>query len=372
MDPESKKIKIIFAGRYNPDEILSGPEKVAKRIYSRLQDKTDSVFVEYFFDGSKYSIWKKLFGKETIIDFQNNRIFKLGIIQILLYSIRFRPKIVHILSFERFVVIFFLLKFILRYKISYTINGIVAFENSNFQKNIKRSLAIKDRIAELLIIKFSNKLFFLSEDSIILAKKYYSFPESKIILTSNGIDKVFNQIYLERNKKEKNKLNIVVVADLSRSEKGLKFLLETIQPIKNDFIFNLIGDSYIDDEDTEIKYFPKLPTDEFAKFLLNQDIFISASFYDTFSITTLEAMAAGVIPLVTKETGVSKFIVDGENGFVYDYGDMESLRKQLLKIKNDFHLKIKLSRNAASIFNRFLWENISKEYLEKFNLMLNE
>ncbi|MBK6915083.1 MAG: hypothetical protein IPH11_15985 [Ignavibacteriales bacterium] len=51
-------MKILFLGRYEQSEILNGPEKVAKRIFTGLQDKTESVFIEYFFDGSKYSIWK--------------------------------------------------------------------------------------------------------------------------------------------------------------------------------------------------------------------------------------------------------------------------------------------------------------------------
>lgn len=159
MNLESEEIKIIFAGRYNSGEILSGPEKVAKRIFTCLYDKTDSVFIEYFLMGRNI-LFGKTFGKEIIIDSQNNRVFRLGITQILLFTIKFKPKIVHILSFERFTLTFSCLKFILRYKISYTINGIVAFENSKFRRNTIPILKIKDKIAEWCLIKFSNKLFF--------------------------------------------------------------------------------------------------------------------------------------------------------------------------------------------------------------------
>jgi glycosyltransferase involved in cell wall biosynthesis len=370
MNLESKEIKIIFAGRYNSGEILSGPEKVAKRIYSGLQEKTNSVFIEYFFDGSKYSIWKKLFGKEIIIDSQNNRVFRLGITQILLFTIKFKPKIVHIPSFERFTIIFILLKFILLYKISYTINGIVVSENSNYHKNISRSLATKDKIAEWFLMKFSDKLFFLSEHSINIVRKYYNVVNGKIILASNGVDEIFNQVFIRRQYKEKSQLKVVLIADSTRAEKGLDFFLKAIQPIKNDFVFNIIGENPITDD--QINYYPKMPTDEFAKFLLNQDIFISSSFFDTFPITSLEAMAAGVVPIVTVETGVSRLIVNDENGFTYSYGDDESLRKYLLELKNDSQLRQKLSQNAATIYNQFRWEDISKEYLQKFYGIISE
>ncbi len=370
MNSGSEKIKIIFAGRYNSGEILTGPEKVAKRIFSCLSNKTDSVFIEYFFDGSKYSIRKKLFGKEKIIDFQNNKIFKLGIFQILLYTIKFKPKIVHVLSFERFTLTFFILKFILRYKISYTINGIVAFENSKFRRNTIPILKIKDKIAEWCLIKFSNKLFFLSEQSINIARKYYNFVNVKIILITNGVDEIFNQVFIERQYEEKSKLNVVLVADSTRVEKGLSFFLKAIQPVQNDFIFNIVGEKTITND--PIKNYPKMPTDEFAKFLSNQDIFISSSIYDPFPIATIEAMAAGVIPILTKETGVSRFIINGENGFIYSYGDDESLRKHLLELKMDTQFRKKLSQNAATIYNQFRWEDISKEYLKNFYGMINE
>lgn len=370
MNSESEKIKIIFAGRYNSSEILTGPEKVAKRIYTCLSDQTNSIFIEYFFDGSKYSTWQKLFGREREIYNQNNQIFRLGFFQILFFTIQFKPKIVHILSFERFTITFFLLKFILRFKVSYTIHGVVAFENSNFRRSTNSYLQFKDKFAEWCLIKFSNKLFFLSEQSINIARKFYNVKDEKIVLTSNGIDEIFNQVFIERQYEEKSKLNVVLVAYSNRIEKGLDFFLKAIQPIQNDFIFNIIGDNYTADD--QIKYYPKMSTAEFAEFLLSQDIFISSSYFDTFPISTLEAMAAGVIPIVTAETGVSRFIVSGENGFVYSYGDDASLRKHLLKLKEDFLLGKKLSQKAAATYNQFRWHIISKNYLEIFYRMLND
>jgi len=277
---------------------------------------------------------------------------------------------VHILSFERFTITFFLLKFILKYKLSYTINGVVAFENSNFRRNTNSYLKFKDKIVEWCLIKFSNKLFFLSEQSVNIARKYYNIVNDKIILTTNGVDEIFNQMSIERQYKEKSKLNVVLVADSKRVEKGLDFFLKAIQPIQTDFIFSIIGEN--PNSDDQIKYYPKMPTDKFAKFLLNQDIFISASIYDPFPIATIEAMAAGVIPMLTDENGVSRFIINGENGFVYSYGDDASLRKYLLELKIEFQLRKKLSQNAATIYNQFRWGEISKNYLEIFSRMLND
>ncbi|HCY74570.1 MAG TPA: hypothetical protein DHV28_01495 [Ignavibacteriales bacterium] len=370
MNSGSEKIKIIFTGRYNSGEILTGPEKVAKRIFGCLSNQTNSVFIEYFFDGSKYSIWKKLFGKELIESDSSGKILRLGIFPIVLFIINYKPRLIHVLTFERFVLILFFLKKFVKYKISYTVHGIVQFENSNFKKNLSITVKIKDKIVECYLMKYSNKLFFLSEQSVNIARKYYNVVNDKIILTTNGVDEIFNKMFFERKYEEKSKLNVVLVADSKRVEKGLDFFLKAIQPIQNDFIFSIIGENL--NSDDQKNYYPKMPTDEFAKYLLNQDIFISSSFFDTFPVTTLEAMAAGVIPIVTSETGVSRFIINEENGFVYSCGDDVSLRKYLLELEIDFQLRKRLSQNAATIYNQFRWNEISKNYLEIFYRVLND
>ena len=101
------KLKIIFAGDYNPDEILTGPEKVAKRVFANLNLQTESAFVEYFTDGTKYSVWQKLFGKEEIQVTDNAKVLRLGLFRTILFVFQFKPKIVHIISYQRFSVIFF-------------------------------------------------------------------------------------------------------------------------------------------------------------------------------------------------------------------------------------------------------------------------
>lgn len=366
MNPESKKIKIIFVGRYNPDEILSGPEKVAKRIYSGLRDKTNSVFVEYFYDGSKYTIWDKLFGYEENYVHLNLEIYRLGIFRIIGLIIKFRPQLVHILTFQRFTIVFFLLKIFLHFKISYTLHSIVTYENSFFKRKIKLTLKIKDKFAEWIIIKYSDKLFFLSKQLIDLAAKFYSFPMDKIIKISNGVDDIFNYMVSQRQYFIKKKLNVLLVADSDRFEKGLRFFFEAVRPLKNEFRFYIIGRNNSEPIEN-VKFISKMKTEDFAKFLMGQDIFISSSLFDSFPISAIESMSAGVIPVLTKQTGVSSFIVDGVNGFSYEYGDILSLQTKLKIIKEDFELRKKLSQNSAKIYYELKWSNICSDYLNHFN-----
>ena len=365
------KLKIIFAGDYNPDEILTGPEKVAKRVFANLNLQTESAFVEYFTDGTKYSVWQKLFGKEEIQVTDNAKVLRLGLFRTILFVFQFKPKIVHIISYQRFSVIFFLLKYFLQFKISYTVHGIIVHENQNFRKNTKKSLALKDKVAERIIFKFSDRLFFLSEQSKQMAESYYKFSRTKIAFISNGIDEIFHKKFLNRNYVRKEKLNVLVIADFFRPEKGLEFFMEAIAPIQSQFNFTVIGTG-IETTSVQINFISKMSTNEFAALLKEQDIFISTSSFDTFPLVTIEAMAAGVLPVISITTGVSKYIINGENGFIFTYGNIDELRSILLKINNQPELVFQLATNASRIYDKLNWKLVSNKYLGEFNELINE
>lgn len=369
-----KKLKIIFIGDYNPGETLTGPGKVAKRVFADLNLKSDSVFVEYFSDGSKYSIWQKLFGKTEVKDDEagiNKNVFRLGLVRTILFIVKFKPQLIHIIVFQRFSVIIFLLKYIVGFKVSYTVHGIISYENQNFRTNLKRSLLLKDKIAEKIIYKYSDKLFFLSEMSENIAKNFYSISNSKVVFISNGIDEVFSDVFKERQFLSKKKLNIVLVADSSRPEKGMEYFFRIIEHLHSFFNIYIIG-KIPEQKIGEVKIISKMPTTLWAEFLKQQDIIVSTSIYDPFPISIIEGMASGAVPVITDKTGVSKIIINGQNGFVFPCNDSEQLLDLLLKLKDNYELLKKISLNASEIYDELKWDQIGDQYLNMFYRMCSE
>ena len=161
-------MSIVLIGRYNLSEILSGPEKFAKRLFENLMNQECKYeFIEYFFDGNNYSYVKKIFG-HLIINDSHLYYKKMGFLYLLLYLIRTRPKLIHILTFEKFIFIVLLYKLISKVKLVYTIHGIAKYENAfpASVKKLKKIDLIKDAINEYLLFKISDRLVFLSERSI--------------------------------------------------------------------------------------------------------------------------------------------------------------------------------------------------------------
>ena len=101
---------------------------------------------------------------------------------------------------------------------------------------------------------------------------------------------------------------------------------------------------------------------ELSEFYKDKDVFFSLNDYDTFSIASVEAMSAGLIPIVTEETGMSRFIITGENGYIIKYGDTDSLLKIIGVLLKNPELKQKLSIECSKIYSILSWNEIYEGY----------
>jgi glycosyltransferase involved in cell wall biosynthesis len=60
------------------------------------------------------------------------------------------------------------------------------------------------------------------------------------------------------------------------------------------------------------------------------DVFVHPTFEDGFAYAPAEALACGVPVIVTEETGMKEYVLDGENGFVVPAGSVDALIERLL------------------------------------------
>jgi glycosyltransferase involved in cell wall biosynthesis len=357
MSARRDNLNIVYIGRYNKSEVLSGPEKVAKRIFEYHSRKNKTCFIQYFFDGSKAGLIKKLFGfDEEVID-GGSKIYTAGLFRV--YSIlkKLRPDIIHIITFERFAIIAVLYKFFNKVKIVYNEHGVIAYENEI--KDNGYFYSVKDKFCEKRILNSADKIVFVSEQAMNLTEKYYKIRESKCVILANGIDSVFNK---HSTKDFSGKIKAVIFYPNNLYESGLKFLTDFYKEYKPEFEFYVITDSDIVLPESFFKTKPMHPK-ELTAFYNDKHIFLALNSYDTFSISTSEAMSCGLIPVVTGETGISRFIENGVNGFSVKYGEKDSLKKVIDDISDlSCEEKKEMSLFVSKIYDELNWENIYGSY----------
>lgn len=348
-----QKLNIIYTGRYNEGEILSGPEKTARRVFSECEKKHKAFFIQFFFDGRKYGLFKKLFGFEI-----KDKIITAGLVKLFFLLFRLKPEIIHIITFERFAYIVLLYALFRKVKIIYNSHGVIKYEDSEI-KNEHSWHRLKNRFAEKRFLQNSDVIIFNSEISKKLARKYYTINDKKCLIVPNGVDAVFNITETGTRK------GCIFFTGEKLHESGRMFLKSFLDFSHFQPDINVIGSKKycVNIYNSSVKIFNKMKPAELAVFYKDKDIFLGLNKYDTFSITAAEAISAGLIPILTKETGISSYIINGENGFIISYGDKSQLENILVQLCNmPEDKKEEIRNNARKLYNELAWDKVYNMY----------
>lgn len=375
---KGRKNNIVFAGRFIESETLSGPEKFSKRIFENIGEWLPAetvTFIQYFFDGRMYSRKQKLFGFQQT-EYNGSKVYTAGLFRTYMLLKKLKPAIIHITAFERFSVIAILYRLLSRSKIVYTCNGIVRYENSKLKK-VSFLYRIKDSICERMLFRFSDTIVFPSSIAYDLSKEYYNNVDKKGAVIPNGIDTIFERTLSKPAKTNEtgNALKAVFIYKNELNDSGLSFLKEFLAASRDMLILYIITPAALKFNDgfTEVRLIKPMNTSRLAEFYLDKDIFFSLNEYDTFSISTIEAMASGVIPIVTNQTGMSSFIKNGANGFTVEFGDTKALTSIISKlVLMESKKRLDFKQNAAAIYKKWNWHTASGAYLHEYRQLAGD
>lgn len=102
------------------------------------------------------------------------------------------------------------------------------------------------------------------------------------------------------------------------------------------------------------------------------DILIMPSYYESFGMVALEAMACGT-PVVVSHVGGLPFLVqDGKTGFVVPGGDPEALVEPLMRLMDHPDLREMMGRQAAEYARQYDWELITRRIIKTYNSLLEK
>ena len=84
-----------------------------------------------------------------------------------------------------------------------------------------------------------------------------------------------------------------------------------------------------------ITLYGNVPREKMPDYWKDQDIFLSVSDFEGASISMLEAMSYGTVPVVTAVSGTDEFIKDGDNGFICGINDIEEISNKIEYIEKN-------------------------------------
>jgi glycosyltransferase involved in cell wall biosynthesis len=88
---------------------------------------------------------------------------------------------------------------------------------------------------------------------------------------------------------------------------------------------------------------------ELPKYLASSDVYVSTSLSDSFAVSTLEAMACGLAPVVTDVGDNRKWIKEEENGFVVSIKDPEALAEKIIYLLENEDIRKRFGKRNRKI-----------------------
>lgn len=157
---------------------------------------------------------------------------------------------------------------------------------------------------------------------------------------NKGIDWLVNSFAQEYGN------NFATELRIAGSGPDLEALKSRIQDLK---VFNIILEGFRDDID---------------QFLFDIDVLILPSKFESFPISILEGMNAGLPIIATNTGGVSELVENGWNGVLIAYGDTQSLLRAISELKDNESFRLQWGINSrASVINKFDVETQMKKIL---------
>ncbi len=109
------------------------------------------------------------------------------------------------------------------------------------------------------------------------------------------------------------------------------------------------------------------PRDHLEEILPVADVLLLPSWHESFGLVALEAMACGVIPVVTSVGGAGEFITDAQNGFLREPDDIDGMAQAIGSLLRHDSARLDMSEDARQDATRdFGASCVVRQYLELY------
>ena len=252
-------------------------------------------------------------------------------------------------------------------------------------------LSVKEKINPAIISKL---IYFFYKKTALKILTISKFLQAIIInqtgrkdvkvIYSTIDEKYFDRIKFDSNIKKQNQLNkkfrIVNIGSIFPN-KGQHLLIEALSLIDDnniyiDYFGKIVDEKYyknlnglIKDNNisNRVSFKGEIKKEELIKEIINSDVVVITSKEEGQSIVLLEGLYLEK-PVITTKVGIAnEIIIDGENGLLYDYSDINKLSGLIVRLKKDKEFYNNIRLNCRSTYKRnFDSESGMKQYDDVF------
>jgi glycosyltransferase involved in cell wall biosynthesis len=184
----------------------------------------------------------------------------------------------------------------------------------------------------------------------------------KVIYVGEGLShpEAFHPLPPDQRLRRDDRLIILTLGD-ARLRKGFFDFLDAVALVHENLPNIELWIYSKDKVDTSIeiphKFFYRPSRSELARLYASCDVFVSASWWESFGLPPLEAMACGAPVVMTDSRGVREYAVPDENCLMTPPRDPHSLAKAITRVLTNQNLAARLRQNGPPTAAKFSWDD---------------
>ena len=166
----------------------------------------------------------------------------------------------------------------------------------------------------------------------------------------------------------------LVVRALARMEtaNGVRFMVAGGEPGYDGHLDELKRVARSVGVEDKVTFLGSVEHSELPTYYNAADVFVLPSYYESFGLAALEAMACGTPVVASGVGGLPSFIVSGESGFLVAEGQPDSLRARLDLLLGDPDLRECMGRAGRSTAEAMGWGRVMNDLSDLYSELLEE
>jgi len=232
------------------------------------------------------------------------------------------------------------------------------------QKLIRAILRLPDRI-----ILLSNKVQSLVTEFIEI--------DRTLVIPSNVDTLKYMNLHEDRSQSD-GKFNVLFIGGVDPFRKGVYDIIEVAKLIKkegiNDVKFLISGGESLEavkelckenELNSLIDFIGWIPEKEKIKILHSSNVFVLPSYNEGLPYAVVEAMAAGLPIVASNVGGIPEVVIQGENGYIIEPGDVRSLTNYIILLFKNKDLCSEIREKNLERTRLFYSKDMALEKLDK-------
>jgi len=257
------------------------------------------------------------------------------------------------------------------------------------QADLYYNVGVMKRLLMWIIDWYDARIFIHAQDRILVlderdVERVFYFFGKKAYVIRSGVD-VGMFLYKERKGFAQKKMRILAVAMLA-PHRRFEDIIEALAVLRGkgiDASLDIIGvweqsKDYYDKlvrlaQQCEVAeqtvFFGKVSDRELLAHYASHDVFVVSSHHQSWGLAVFEAMASGLVAVVSRSVGAAQVLKDGETALLVEPLQPTDIAQALERLWNDPRFMHQLSRNGRAFVEEYIsWKRYTTDMLMAFKL----